>query len=412
MSEMPRLLFITPVFPSRTGNGLSMRTRNFYEVLKETYEIHLLVLNYSFRKVLAETREAGRPENSVVVPTAPAREPGVILHRLLHKLSPSLYLSLFSVPAEWRFHPKQSMRSLPALFPGIRFDAIHIQRLFMLPLARPFLNDRLDGTVQLDLDDIESITRWRLSELHRLNEHTRHAAAMAREAVLYTAIEREHLCKFDRLFVSSDLDRDRIRRIYQCEKVETAPNAVAVPEQVPVKTGTGVFTFLFVGTLDYYPNRDAILHFCEVVLPQIRMKARQDFSVRIVGSGNAGSLAMRLRRIPEVVFEGYSEDLLRVYAEADAVIVPIRSGGGTRIKVLEAFAHRRPVISTGIGVEGIEARQGEHFLLGDSPVEFAEQCLQVMESPALRMALAANALDLVKSAYTFERFKDRISAGG
>jgi glycosyltransferase involved in cell wall biosynthesis len=88
--------------------------------------------------------------------------------------------------------------------------------------------------------------------------------------------------------------------------------------------------------------------------------------------------------------------------DSDAVVVPVRAGGGTRIKILEAFSFQRPVVSTSTGTEGIAARDGEHLLIGDSPEKFAEQCLRLMGDPALGACLAANARRLDEEEYSME----------
>ncbi len=107
-----------------------------------------------------------------------------------------------------------------------------------------------------------------------------------------------------------------------------------------------------------------------------------------------------LRDVPEVQLVGAVPDLAPWYSSADAVLVPLRAGGGTRIKVLEAFAHRRPVVSTAVGAEGTAARDEEHLLLGDTPETFARQCARLMAEPDLGEQLAARAFDLFSRTYT------------
>src|SRR5205814_10238117 len=95
-------------------------------------------------------------------------------------------------------------------------------------------------------------------------------------------------------------------------------------------------------------------------------------------------------------------DAAPCYRAADAIVVPVRAGGGTRIKVLEAFSYRRPVVSTSIGIEGIDAHDAEHVLLADTADVFAEQCVRLMRDAALAERLTEDALSLVKRAYSLE----------
>jgi glycosyltransferase involved in cell wall biosynthesis len=171
---------------------------------------------------------------------------------------------------------------------------------------------------------------------------------------------------------------------------------------------THPFTFLFVGTLGYYPNEDAVVFFCREVLPKLRAAADASFLLRIAGSGLPEGLRA-LARLPEVRLSGYAPDIARLYADADAVVVPLRAGGGTRIKVLEAFAYQRPVVSTSMGIEGIDAVAGEHYLLGDTAGELARQCLRLMRDRELGKELAGRAHKLVTRQYAPQRLVDAVS---
>jgi glycosyltransferase involved in cell wall biosynthesis len=99
---------------------------------------------------------------------------------------------------------------------------------------------------------------------------------------------------------------------------------------------------------------------------------------------------------------GEVEDVAPCYAAADAVVIPIRSGGGTRIKILEAFAYKKPVISTSMGMEGIEAVHGVDVMIADTPEDFARCCQQVMADQELRERLVTNAYHLVTRAYSLQ----------
>jgi glycosyltransferase involved in cell wall biosynthesis len=252
----------------------------------------------------------------------------------------------------------------------------------------------------LDLDDVESIARGRLAALHRLNGHVAMARVEEAAARRSAAIEAAVLRDFDRLYVCSEEDREALRRGSDTP-VCVLPNALPVPGPLPPKRGGGPFTFLFVGTLGYYPNEDAILHFCAEVLPLIRRSAPRAVEVAIVGAGAAPAV-QHLAGLPDVRLIGAVPDVAPWYGQADAVVVPIRAGGGTRIKVLEAFSYRRPVVSTSLGIEGIAARAEEQVLLGDTPAAFAQQCLRLMSDPRLVEGITQHAYALFLQSYTIE----------
>ncbi|HNB74014.1 MAG TPA: glycosyltransferase family 4 protein, partial [Acidobacteriota bacterium] len=133
---------------------------------------------------------------------------------------------------------------------------------------------------------------------------------------------------------------------------------------------------------------------------------------RIVGDGLPSHVKTWLARQPGVVLSGWVANLEEVYARADAVVIPLRAGGGTRIKLLEALAHGVPVVSTTLGAEGIEVQSGTHAILANTPEEFAAGCLQLVQDAALRSHLAQNGKALVSTLYTEDVLTRRIGALG
>ncbi len=283
------------------------------------------------------------------------------------------------------------------------FDVIHAFRLYTSPIAIALASKAPNAQrtrLHIDLDDIESATHRSLAELYRLNGRDGEADLEAREAQRYLRAEARLIRSFDRVYVCSRSDADRIAPLAHGE-VRTVPNTVRPPATPATRLTSHPFTFLFVGTLGYYPNEDAVRYFCAEVLPLIRAQSSVPLRVRIVGRGIPEGLAP-FAGIDEVRLAGEVRDLSVEYAEADAVIVPLRAGGGTRIKVLEAFAYHRPVVSTSIGIEGIEADPSRDYLLANTPATFASRCLSLMREPEIRETLAHNAAALVEERYSQE----------
>lgn len=331
----------------------------------------------------------------------------------MRRVSPRLFAACFSVPSDRAYVTPRRVEAARQAFPGVDFDTVHVSRLHVAPFA--FACGRQGSASrsvwQLDLDDVESVTRRRIGDLCRLNGERRMAARQALDAELYDAMQRRLLPRFDRVFVCSERDKKALEDDYACRHVEMVPNVVRIPNEPKGRAGDAPFRLLFVGTLGYYPNRDAVCYFCDSVLPLVRRAEKRRFVVTVVGGGLPGPLARALSRVPEVEPLGYVTDLGPVYADSDAVIVPIRAGGGTRIKVLEAFSYRMPVVSTSAGAEGIAARDGEHLLIGDTAEAFARGCVRLMADPELRRRLAENAFDLVRTCHTLEAMRRAVAPG-
>jgi glycosyltransferase involved in cell wall biosynthesis len=399
----PQLLYLSPVVPATSGNGLAMRAGMVLQLLSRHYSVSLLVVRlYAPYDALLPAAIARLCSRTALLPAdrfAPRPSP----------FRPPPLLNLFGRAVRgWSARASDGIKAAGRAFRGTPFDVVHVFRLSMLPFARPYFGESGQTPKRhLDLDDLESATRRRLAELYRLNNNGTMARFEELEAERAEALEAEALQQFDRFYVCSEEDKTELDRRSR-GRVCVLPNALPLPGPLPPKRGDGPFTFLFVGTLGYYPNEDAILHFCAEVLPLIRQATQQDVRVTIVGTGATPAIR-RLADLPEVRLIGAVPDVAPWYREADAVIVPVRAGGGTRIKVLEAFSYERPVVSTSIGIEGIAARAEEHVLVGDTAPALAAQCLRLMAGAPLAERLTRNATALFVRAYTLDAVARRFA---
>jgi glycosyltransferase involved in cell wall biosynthesis len=392
----PRLLYLSPVVPATGGNGLAMRAGMVLQLLSRQYSVSLLVV----RLYAPYDAPVPAPIARLCSRTVLFRADRSALRQSPSRLAP--LLKLFGrAPRGQSPQARHGIEEAGRAWRGVPFDTVHVFRLSMLPFARPYFGPSGAMTRRhLDLDDVESTTHRRLAELYRLNGNSAMARFEESEAERAEALEAEVLRELDRIYVCSEEGKAELHGRSRAQ-VCVLPNALPLPDPLPPRRREGPFTFLFVGTLGYYPNEDAVLHFCAETLPLMRQAARRDFRVTIVGTGATPAI-LRLVELPEVRLIGVVPDVAPWYAGADAVIVPIRAGGGTRIKVLEAFSYERPVVSTSIGIDGIAARAEEHVLVGDTPTALAEQCLRLMADPTLAERLTGNAYALFRQAYTLE----------
>lgn len=403
----PNVLFISPIMPALTGNGLAMRAGMMLEALAADHNVYLLII-----PIFAA------PSKSVP-PWVSRWCAGIALHRvavdpLFRRIArikdPGERVAAqasYPRPSLCWFAKPRSVRQAAGVFGGIAFREVHIFRLYMAPFAEPYLQTGRERrpTCRLDLDDIESRTRRRLAALYEAAGDTTSAAIERSEAQKYARLERHYLSVFDRVYVCSNQDRLELARKYGCRNVAVIPNGVRIPVATPARRRRKSFTFLFVGTLSYYPNEDAAVFFCSEVLPRLRAMARRPLRVLIVGL-NPSPRVYGLSALPEVTVTGAVPDLVDYYRDADAVVVPVRAGGGTRIKLLEAFSYRRPVVATRVGAEGIAVRHGTHLLIADTPSDFAEQCFRLMETPAFGLDLAEHAVGFVRANHSLHRIRE------
>jgi glycosyltransferase involved in cell wall biosynthesis len=410
MSGRRRLLFVAPVMPAEGGNGLAMRAGLFLDALAADHDVSLLVV-----PVLGPGAPVGVPEfvtrrsvRTVVVPVEGRLDPDY--DRILRLGDPRrriAALRAYPAPALCRFVTPEAVRAA-ATAVGTGFDALHVMRLYLAPFAAPHL-DALAAPgrswASLDLDDDEPTTHRRLAALRALHAHGAAAALEAAEATKYEVLERRWLRRFGQVFVCSEVDRAAVQGRTGHERVEIVPNAVRIPAGRGLarpRSKVSAFRLLFVGSLGYFPNEDAALVLCREVLPRLRARAGRPVRVQLAGSRPPPAVT-GLTTIPGVAVTADPPAVAPFYRAADAVIVPMRAGGGTRVKLLEAFAHRVPAVATSIAAEGLAVEAGRHLLVADDPDGLADACLSLMRGPGRAHELVARAARLVSSRYALPR---------
>jgi len=225
--------------------------------------------------------------------------------------------------------------------------------------------------------------------------------------------ERGALRAFDRLLVVSEQDRATLARLdpRHAHRLRVVPNGVdtAHLRRGPVVGDLGPATLTFVGTLDYRPNLDALRWFVRDVLPRIRAQ-RPDARLLVVGRA-AGRAAQALADGEAIELVGEVADV-RPYIDGAAVFVlPMRIGGGSRLKLLEALAMEAPVVSTSLGVEGIAGLRHEtHLLIADRAETFAAAVLRLIADPDLGARLGAAGRAHVAAHYDWKAIVPRLEA--
>jgi glycosyltransferase involved in cell wall biosynthesis len=190
--------------------------------------------------------------------------------------------------------------------------------------------------------------------------------------------------------------------------LETAPGA----NVVPMPTGVDVDYFrpvpdaevpgrlVFSGSMDWYPNEDAILHFIDTMLPAIR-RQRPGVTLTVIGRNPSDRMRAAAAAAGGVHVTGTVDDVRPHVAEGAVYIVPLRVGGGTRLKIFEALAMGKPVVSTTVGAEGLEVEPGRHAVLADGPDAFTAAVVELLDDGARRARIGAAGRALVEDRYSW-----------
>ncbi len=153
--------------------------------------------------------------------------------------------------------------------------------------------------------------------------------------------------------------------------------------------------------MDWAPNVDGIQWFAQEVLPRIRLR-RPDCTLTIAGRRPDAAIRKLAAKYAGIRVTGTVADVRPFLWEAAVSIVPLRIGGGTRLKIFEAMAAQVPVVSTTIGAEGLELRHGETIRIADSPEDFADHCLELLGDSGAGHSMTAAAWEMVSSCYSWE----------
>jgi len=405
-----QLLFIVPTEPAATGNGLAMRAGAHLEALARLFDVHLFVVP------LFDT-----PGASGDFPARHAARVGRLdlrahldplfglIARLKDPNERRRAMIGYPKPLLGRFCTGASAAAVRDWYGPEPPDVVHVMRLYLAPFAAAFR--RPAGSrrplLGLDLDDDEITTRPRLAELHRAAGRDRSAEQEEAEARKYIAWAELYLGDFDRVLVCSQTDADRLRRRWSAVRFEVLPNVVAAPPEPDRRAPPGPERLLFVGNLSYAPNEDAVTFLIEDILPRLCRSTDREVLLDIVGGG-AGASLRRIITAGGVRHRGFVDDVTPVYRAAAVALAPIRAGGGTRLKILEAFAHGVPVVATPTGAEGLDVANERHLLIAGDGEGLAAACLRLMSDPDLASRLARNGRKLVRERYGLEAATERL----
>jgi sugar transferase (PEP-CTERM/EpsH1 system associated) len=210
--------------------------------------------------------------------------------------------------------------------------------------------------------------------------------------------ERRYLQLADHVLTVSDTDRDNFASFLGAEKITVIPTGVDVEYFQPMPAAETPNSLVFTGSMDWLPNEDAILYFVEAIYPLIKQQC-PEVSLEVVGRNPTPKLQALAEREKSMRLTGWVEDIRPFVARAAICIVPLRIGGGTRLKIFEAMAMGKAVISTTVGAEGLPVESGKDILLADTPRDFAQSVIGLLHDSYMRQRLGTGARTLVQENY-------------
>lgn len=382
MSEYPNILYVTTALIAAPHGGSMIRTLNVCRQLSKSGRVTMLAVSHRFN---ADSVAACRNEFSNFHMVA---------------LSPWEDTCLGELKRKWDMHWPFSY-GLKADLSGRRLFAELAEKndlvwFHTLGAAYPFGSGDLPKSV-MDVDDLNQC-KYDLRMRHDTSFRFRCSAAV--QAFKWKQHERNALGQFDIVTVCSEDDR----KYLASPNVRVVPNGFSAPAQKPDWTTPDPLRLGFIGSLGYGPNYDGLVWFRDKVWPLIR-KQKPQMELRLIGSPPPAQYRVIADGFTSL---GYVKDPAQEIKTWSAMIVPILYGGGTRIKILEAFSRLCPVVATGPGAYGIEAADNETIFLADQPRPFAQCCLDLSDNPDKGRSLAEAGWQLFTERYTWDRIGEAI----
>lgn len=375
-----KILHILPYIPVPTTFGGALR---IFHLLKHNTEHHdVTVLAYGEASKESELRAVlGSGLRKVVLRPRP-------LARVYRRLGQ--FYSLWTSHSYFYYvgHTRYMQEAIDACCEEEQFDVIQTEFSIMGSFELP------SGAVKiLDAHNVEYDNFRRMA----LNGHTPLRSFFYKQEFTKSFFEELDVCRrHDAMFVTSERDKGMFDEHLPGLRKFVIPNGVDPEYFRPGSQRPRPFSIVFTGMMGYVPNYDGMMYFLDVIFPLILKKVPQA-SVVIVGNKPPAALVKRARH--NITVTGFVADVRPYVWDASVYVVPLRMGSGTRLKVLEAMAMRKPIVTTTIGCEGIDVRHGESALVVDEPEAFADSVIELFHNEVLRNRLADKGEELVRDSY-------------
>lgn len=388
-----RILYVTQIVPYPPHGGVLQRGFNLLRELGKRHEVHLLAFHHPDELPHGEPVEHSKRELGTFCrgveyfDLAPKKSP---LHMATGLAFAAFHRQPFSVLA----HRSAKLGSrIAELCRASRFDLVHLDTIALAPYAAAC------GGAPLVLahHNIESQLMERRAERE---QGSLRQLYVRKQAARLRRLEAEVSGQFAVNITVSQADAELLEKICPGARTAVIPNGVDTDYFHP-RRGNETPTLVFTGGMGMFANRDAVHWFIDSIWPLVKAKVP---NARFLAIGKkASQYALEsAQRDPSIEVPGFVPDV-RPFVERSAIyVVPMRVGGGTRLKVVDAMAQGKAIVSTSLGVEGIDGRDGEHFVVADDAATFAEKIVHLLNAPDERLRLGTAARLRAEEAYCWK----------
>jgi glycosyltransferase involved in cell wall biosynthesis len=379
------ILFLSTRSPYPLISGHSLRT---YHILKGAAQKHDVTLVTFVQLPEHELKDENLAHlRSFCKAVYPFKIPADMSRTKLAKM---LFLNLFSsLPFVGQKYDVPLMRQkIRQIIQNEHVDLVHVD---MLPLTA-YINEFEQLPKILVNHNVESMRlyRWFKTEPNLLKK-----AYLGIQWLKLRSFERSSMEKFDGCIVVSEIDKELLRGMGIKNRLFVVPNGTDTRFFKPNNNKVIENSVLWIGHMDVHTNKDAVLYFWREIYPILQRKY-PEVKMTFVGTTPPREIVEAARADGNVRVTGFVDDIRPYIDEAAVMVVPIRIGSGTRLKILDAMAMGKAVVSTSVGCEGINVTHGKNIMVADHPEDFANKTIELLKNPDMRINLERNALTLVK----------------
>ncbi|MGO9316196.1 MAG: glycosyltransferase family 4 protein [Terracidiphilus sp.] len=389
-----KILWISPFYLHPTDRGAQIRTLGVLKELHKRHEIHFAALNEP-QNLEGLQRSSEYSSRHIFVEHSPPRRRSLgIIPQLAGSILNPMPMAVF------RYSSRRLKQEIDALIAAEHYDSIVCDFLFSAPNLTNL------GQSVLFQHNVET-TIWQ--------RHVEQSSSLLKkyffqmQAEKMEAYERKICRTVKHVIAVSDIDAARMKRMFGIESVSSVPTGVDVDFFAPHGDAPHISDIVFCGSMDWLPNVDAALFFLSEVLPLIRERL-PGITFTIAGRSPDARVLKAVKGLKGVFVTGKVKDMRPYLWGSKISVVPIRIGGGTRLKIYECMAAGVPVVSTSVGAEGLRYQDGKDIVIVDDPGGFAADCVHLLSDDQARRAIAHDALVRAQSEFSWQAVSRKFEA--
>lgn len=387
------ILFVAPRIPYPLDTGAKLRTCNLLKNISRNHRVTLVAFGWG-RQDTSHIEYLERFAEKVII--VPRREYGRL--KFILKILESFFSSVPFIIS--KYSSKAMRAAIHSLLKEGHYNIMHVDHLHM---AQYLKDSDGKGAAVLDEHNVESIIWRRYYELEKNIFKKIFIGNQIKKIELY---EKNTCSRFDMCLTVSGSDRQNLMQVSPDSTVKVIENGVDIDYFTPIRVDVEKNSIVFTGSMDWLLNEDAIIYFIKDVFPLLKASI-PDTKLYIVGQNPSVRIKKRANG-HRIIVTGRVDDVRPYIARSTVYIAPLRGGGGTRLKILEAMAMGKPVVSTAVGCEGIDVTPGENIVVADDPKAFSREIIKLFHNPSLCKKLGENGRKLVEDTYSWKTISSRL----